>query len=202
MANYYTDPYEEIRKSYFRKRAYDPNTVSPVQQQIPDISVAQPGTVDPYASEFRKGLRQGAIGLEKDTYGAAKQAASFFGLNPVAEHFEKLQAPLEREMQAYSAPRVQRVEDVQSVADLADYAMGLLGQAAPSMAASVAGGIVGGAVGGPAGAAAGAWGTSAIPQIGDIGERLDAKGESSPLTAFAAGAVGGALDVIPLARGV
>lgn len=209
MANFYKDPFED-RGDYFRRQAFTMESVPPMEEQLAALEQVQPNSVDPYASEFRKGFRQGVLGLEKDAYGAAKQASSLVGLDSAARYFEDQMKPLAREMQTYAAPRVQRVEDVQSVGDLADYAMGMLGQTAPSMGVALAGGAVGSlagrALGGLAGARVGgftgALESSAIPQVGDIGERLDAAGKPNPLLAIAAGHAAGVLDVLPLMHGV
>lgn len=163
------DPNDDPAISYLRKRAYgltDPKLqvvdVAPqapsIQQQFDQQQTIQPGELGQNDSEFYKGLRQGALGFVGDTYNALGYLSKQVGADSVAQSFRDAADPYEREQRAYASPRIQRIEDVQSVGDLADFAMGMLGQAVPSGAATLAtipaGGMVGGLVGAATGGAA------------------------------------------------
>ena len=65
MANFYKDPFEDSG-DYFRRQAFTVESVPPMEEQLSALEQVQPNSVDPYASEFRKGFRQGVLGLEKN----------------------------------------------------------------------------------------------------------------------------------------
>lgn len=159
------------------------------------------GTAPSLPGELKKSIASGIDQTQAKLYDTAALVGDIVGSGALTKFGQEGYERNLREAAA-NAPTIQDPREIEGVKDAARYVTGLVGSQAPQMGLTLAGGVAGGLVGGPAGAIAGA-GAAGFSQMQNRGELLATPGvEKSSIvpTALGVGAIGAALEELPVIR--